>query len=264
MKLIPLLQCIIRQKVHSSVLSPLGVPRIKPVSTARRSLVFVSRPQNKYEDSSYWNIRWTGGTTIWHKWEVDELLKKHYHFLQTGNNQSSIFVPLCGKSIDMKWLADKGHAVVGIDIVELAAQQFFTESNIPFKKLYESTDDMMKIKFIVGDLFKCSVERIGSFDAIWDCNSIIAINPDDTKRYAKLLDSLLKSSGRILLSTYEFEDLSGRDQPPHNLPPDAVKGLFGEKYSIAVKETLDHTALFCIKYQIPWAQRHLLYLSKNN
>lgn len=34
----------------------------------------------------------------------------------------------------MKWLADKGHAVVGVDIVELAAQQFFTESNIPFKK----------------------------------------------------------------------------------------------------------------------------------
>lgn len=128
--------------------------------------------------------------------------------------------------------------------------------------MYESTDDMMKIKFIVGDLFECSVDRIGSFDAIWDCNSIVAINPDDTKRYAKLLDSLLKSSGHILLSTYEFEDPLGRDQSPRNLPPDSVKGLFGEKYSIAVKETLDHTTLFCIKYQIPLAQRHLLYLTK--
>ena len=186
----------------------------------------------------------------------------------------------------MKWLAEKGHAVVGIDIVELAARQFFTESNIPFKKckkytlmisesiidllidttddfsVYESTDDIMKIKFIVGDLFKCSVASIGSFDAIWDCNSIVAINTEDTKRYAKLLDSLLKSSGRILLSTYEFEDPSRRDQSPHNLPPDAVKDLFGEEYSVTVTETLDHTALFCIKYQIPWAQRHLLYLVK--
>ena len=34
----------------------------------------------------------------------------------------------------MKWLAEQGHSVVGIDIVELAAQQFFTENDLPFHK----------------------------------------------------------------------------------------------------------------------------------
>ena len=34
----------------------------------------------------------------------------------------------------MKWLAEKGHAVVGIDIADLPAQQFFTENDIPFNK----------------------------------------------------------------------------------------------------------------------------------
>ena len=43
-------------------------------------------------------------------------------------------MPLCGKSLDMKWLAEQGHSVVGIDIVELAAQQFFTENDLPFNK----------------------------------------------------------------------------------------------------------------------------------
>ena len=37
----------------------------------------------------------------------------------------------------MKWLAERGHAVVGCDIVELAAVQFFTENNIPYKKCKE-------------------------------------------------------------------------------------------------------------------------------
>ena len=37
----------------------------------------------------------------------------------------------------MKWLAEKGYAVVGCDIVELAAVQFFTENDIPYKKCKE-------------------------------------------------------------------------------------------------------------------------------
>ena len=34
----------------------------------------------------------------------------------------------------MKWLAQKGHSVVGIDFVDLSAQQFFTENDLPFNK----------------------------------------------------------------------------------------------------------------------------------
>ena len=127
--------------------------------------------------------------------------------------------------------------------------------------VYESTNDKLKIKFLVGDLFNCTSSNTGYFDAIWDCNSIVAVNPQDTKRYVHTLDSLLKPHSHILLSTYEFED-SQRDQSPHNLPPETVKQLFGERYDVTIKETLDHTAQFCMKYQIPQAQRHLLYLVK--
>ena len=39
----------------------------------------------------------------------------------------------------MKWLAEQGHSLVGIDIVELAAQQFFTENDLPFNKCKSTT-----------------------------------------------------------------------------------------------------------------------------
>ena len=46
----------------------------------------------------------------------------------------SVFVPLCGKTLDMVWLSEQGFNVVGCEISEVAAQQFFNENNIPFLK----------------------------------------------------------------------------------------------------------------------------------
>ncbi len=45
-----------------------------------------------------------------------------------------VFVPLCGKSIDMLWLVQQGFAVTGCEISELAVEQFFTENSIPYTK----------------------------------------------------------------------------------------------------------------------------------
>ena len=42
--------------------------------------------------------------------------------VQAGDN---ILVPLCGKSLDMLWLAERGFQVTGIEISELAVQDFF-------------------------------------------------------------------------------------------------------------------------------------------
>ena len=64
--------------------------------------------------------------------------------------------------------------------------------------VYESTDDHLNIKLLVGDILHCTVESIGHpFDSIWDCNALVAISPSDRERYVATLTALLKPNGRI-------------------------------------------------------------------
>lgn len=58
------------------------------------------------------------------------IMQKYLH--GEKHEQASVFVPLCGKTLDLVWLCDQGMDVIGCDLSALAAQQFFNESNIPF------------------------------------------------------------------------------------------------------------------------------------
>ncbi|WP_261863761.1 hypothetical protein [Psychrobacter sp. JCM 18900] len=55
---------------------------------------------------------------------VNPLLIEYFNRLNLTAG-SRIFVPLCGKSIDMVWLATQGYDVVGVELVETAVQEFF-------------------------------------------------------------------------------------------------------------------------------------------
>ena len=39
-------------------------------------------------------------------------------------------MPLCGKSLDMVWLAAQGHEVLGVELAPLAVEQFFAENEL--------------------------------------------------------------------------------------------------------------------------------------
>ena len=42
-----------------------------------------------------------------------------------------VFVPLCGKAVDMLWLAACGHRVYGVDLSGVAARDFFDRAGLP-------------------------------------------------------------------------------------------------------------------------------------
>ena len=77
----------------------------------------------------FWQSRWQEGRIGFNQSAVNPLLIKYWPELQLPVG-SRAFVPLCGKSIDMLWLAAQGYAVVGVELVESAVQAFFAEQNI--------------------------------------------------------------------------------------------------------------------------------------
>ena len=72
------------------------------------------------------------------------ILQNHLHLLTSGRAKISILVTLCGKSLDLPWLCEQGHDVVGVELSAVAAKQLFEENNIPYSVsgmclVYQST-----------------------------------------------------------------------------------------------------------------------------
>lgn len=133
--------------------------------------------------------------------------------------------------------------------------------------VFESTSNAHQIKLLAGSIFNCTKENTGgSFDIIWDCNALVAINPEDREKYIDTHNSLLKPSGRILLSTYEYSEAfraQATARPPHTIPPDVVKTMYERlKFHVNLVESIDYSERFQIRFNIPQTVRHLFYISK--
>lgn len=186
-----------------------------------------------------WEYRWKLEQTQFHVQRVHPMLQKHLEKLTQGKIRQRIFLPLCGKSIDIKWLSDQGHEVVGNEAVAMGCQQFFEEQNIPYKieplndingDVYKATDGS-SITLYRCDFFDMSRDLCGQFDAVWDRGSFVAIPVADRKRYATKIQSLLKDDSRYLLDCFLIDnDVFGG--PPFNCEEEDVKKNFGEICSV--------------------------------
>ncbi|GFR57451.1 thiopurine S-methyltransferase [Elysia marginata] len=189
--------------------------------------------QKSKHDCSYWTERWEKNQIGFHKSEVHPMLLKHQEKLCANGKPKNVFVPLCGKSIDLKWLADQGIETAGLDVAKTALEQFFTDSGLAWDEapvpLLGATGQLLsskdgKLKLYCGDMMKFSSGVGGTFDAIWDRASLVALDRADIKRYAQILKSILKPGGRMMVELLQYdlsimEDvMAGPTKPPPPFP----------------------------------------------
>ncbi|RUS87827.1 hypothetical protein EGW08_004426 [Elysia chlorotica] len=181
---------------------------------------------------SYWIKRWEKDQIAFHKPEVHRMLIKHQKMLSANGKPKNVFVPLCGKTLDLKWLIDQGIDTVGLDAAQTALQQVFTESGQEWVessvsllgaegKLFSSKDGQLKL--YCGNMMTFSEEIAGTFDAVWDRGCIVALRREDIKRYAQIIKNILRSGGRILVELLQFDvsimdDITSPTKPPPPFP----------------------------------------------
>ena len=200
--------------------------------------------------AEYWEKRWEEKNTGWHREAVNKKLIKYLHELTGGRSNATVFVPLCGKSIDMLWLAEQGHEVVGVELSKLAIESFFQENNLEFSvekvKLAVAVDLVdvykcvgKKITIFCCDLFVVSKEDFGKrFDAIWDRGSLSAMQPavdERGKRYTKKMRSLLADDGSYLLESHYYEVDRG-NKPPASISVGLRNEIYGEDFVLKALE----------------------------
>nr|XP_060630868.1 thiopurine S-methyltransferase [Anolis sagrei ordinatus] len=193
-----------------------------------------------------WLQKWETKNIGFHNEEGHCSFKKYLDLLLNGRNGLKIFFPLCGKTIEMKWLSDLGHHVIGVEISESALKEFFAEQNlsfteetvaeIPGAKLFKSTTG--NISLYCCSIYDLTSTVTGKFDGIWDRGSLVAVNPSERERYAQLILSLMNKKCSCLLVTCEYDPRKHKG-PPFYVPDSEVKTLYGKYCDIKFLEKID-------------------------
>lgn len=181
----------------------------------------------------FWHERWRQGETGWHETEINVHLPEHWPRLDVAPGER-VFVPLCGKSLDLLWLAGEGRRVLGVEISPLAVDTFFAEHALspevtdepPFRH-YQAAE----LEILCGDFFALTAAHLKGVTSVFDRASLIALPPEMRPKYAAHLRGLLPSDARILLITLDYEqnEMAG---PPFSVKDEEVRALFGSRFDI--------------------------------
>jgi len=189
---------------------------------------------------NFWHERWTKNEIGFHLKDVNPFLKSHWDALGSSSD-STVFVPLCGKSNDLLWLAERVKHVIGIELSQQAIESFFSENKLT-PEVTEGTCFIeyrhANITLLCGDFFQLTKNDLASCQFVYDRASLIALPPQMRKDYAVKLNELLPNEKQRLLLTIEYPEyeMSG---PPHSVPPKEVQLLFAEELDIAILESKD-------------------------
>ena len=185
-----------------------------------------------------WESRWQSDRIGFHLKEVNPYLMRFYDQL-LHQNTDRVFVPLCGKTLDLCWLTTKTKKVIGVELVNKAVLDFFAENNIDYLLQQDETLQKFSSKSIdiyLSDFFDLNPKQTSLFKAIYDRASIVAIEEPKRREYVDHLISFLDTAGRILLITLEYNQnqMAG---PPYSVPAEEIETLFAPFASLRLLET---------------------------
>ena len=183
-------------------------------------------------EHQFWHERWAKKEIGFHEGTVNQYLHDHWPEL-AGNGTGAVLVPLCGKAHDMWWLHDRGHAVIGVELSEVACKDFFEEGQEkakvhpgePFTKF--AHDDL---QLWCGDFFQLVPEDLKHARLVYDRAALIALPPHMRQDYVDHLTAVIPDGTRILLITLDYDtDIKG---PPFNVSDEEVLKLYSADYEI--------------------------------
>jgi thiopurine S-methyltransferase len=179
-------------------------------------------------EPEFWHQRWESNQIAFHEGQVNAYLARHYADLKLAPGQT-VFVPLCGKSVDLRWLADRGAHVLGVELSPIAVESFFGEQGLTPRTHKDGAFTVWEsgpIRLLCGDFFALTPADLTGVQAVYDRAALIALPPERRVEYVEHLDRLVPGTRRTLLVTLEYpqEQMQG---PPFSVSEHEVHTLFG-------------------------------------
>lgn len=176
----------------------------------------------------FWLQKWESRQTGFHQETVNEALKSCWSAVEAPAG-GTVLAPLCGKSLDMRWLAEQGHAVVGVELSPVACRAFFEAIGRPPRVSGAGafrTWNAEGYRILEGDFLNATPADIGAVSAFYDRAALVAMPPAMQTAYVGRLLSLLPSGATGLLICFEYPPDSMHG-PPFSISESRLRELLG-------------------------------------
>ena len=177
----------------------------------------------------FWLERWERSEIGFHQDEINPYLVQYWPELPCLRG-SEVFVPLCGKSMDMVWLRQQGNFVLGVELSAIAVRNFFHEQGMSPERVSGGKFDNYiadGICLSCGDFFDLRKEDMAQVNAVYDRASLVALPPNMRESYARHLVDILPRGTQILLVTFDYPQ-SEMQGPPFAVSVNEVEALYGK------------------------------------
>lgn len=190
-------------------------------------------------EADFWHQKWTHGEIGFHQNQANPLLVAHFKKLNLASG-CRVFLPLCGKTLDIAWLLAGGYQVVGAELSQLAIDELFKSLGLAPKISKTGTlvhYSAENIDIYVGDIFDLSAQCMGRINAIYDRAAMVALPAVVRRKYASHLIDISEAAPQLLIA-YEY-DQSLIDGPPFSISGAELKQHYGDTYYLTALETRD-------------------------
>ena len=178
-------------------------------------------------EADFWHERWERGETGFHKADINPLLSRWWPSLELPAG-ADVLVPLCGKSLDMIWLARQGHRIIGVELARTALEAFAEEAGIVLQ--WQQSAGFAEAKadpyqFYCGDYFALSEAQVATAAGVYDRAALIALPEPMRADYVEHMRRILPAGWKMLLVTLDYPQHE-RPGPPFAVSDNEVTRLF--------------------------------------
>ncbi|MEO8306689.1 MAG: thiopurine S-methyltransferase [Pseudomonadota bacterium] len=184
--------------------------------------------------ADFWHERWSKQQIGFHESVANPLLLAHFAALGVARG-ARIFLPLCGKTLDIDWLLAQGYGVAGAELSQIAVASLF--ERLQLVPHIEQLDDLERwsaagLDVLIGDVFSLSAKTLGHMDAVYDRAALIALPPDMRARYAHHLDTITGGAPQLLITLdYDQSLLAG---PPFSVGAEEIRSLYAHRKPVQI------------------------------
>lgn len=186
-------------------------------------------------ETSFWHQCWEKDQIGFHQDDFNPLMMKlwpRFQAWQEGQGRSSeqpsvIFVPLCGKSADMLYIASQ-QKVIGAELSDIACRDFYLDNHIPYQLTntaifghYQSE----RIDLYQGDFFALTPQHVNTCQHIFDRAALVALPKALRAQYVAHLRGLFPAKTELFLLSLEYPEGEIKG-PPFNVTENEVNSLF--------------------------------------
>lgn len=206
-------------------------------------------------EHTFWHDKWAQKQIGFHLPDVHPLLVRNLPLLKVKKGDK-IFVPLCGKTLDIGYFLQQGFEVVAVELSEVAIGELFGQLNLKaditswekegqvIGKIYQATG----LRVFVGDFFALTAAELGKISAVYDRAALVALPFEMRRNYAAHMSKITAYASQLLMTlNYDQSCMAG---PPFSVPDQEVEALYGGSYpiqKIVESDIIEHEPHFASK-----------------